>query len=247
MTGMKPQEDAFGQLLWALYNGTDVFEVIERDDGYVNAMSAKGYFSEYGEWPQIEQQAIRFVTGRVLDGGCGAGRHSLYLQKKGLDVKGINVSPLAIKACRLRGLRKAKHIAIENGNFKPKSFDTVIKMGNNFGLFGRFSKAKRLLRKFHKMTSNDAVIVADTRDPYKTDNPAHLAYHKRNRERGRMSGQVKIRVRFRKHIGRWFDYLMVSKEEMKEILRGTEWKVRQFIDSQSDDEARYMAVIDKVC
>jgi len=44
---MKPDEDAFGQQLWALHNGSEVFEIIERDDGYVDAMGAKGYFSGY--------------------------------------------------------------------------------------------------------------------------------------------------------------------------------------------------------
>jgi SAM-dependent methyltransferase len=247
MTRLKPEEDAFGQLLWALHDGSEVFEIIERDDGYVDAMNAKGYFSEYEDWPQIEKEAMSFVTGRVLDVGCGAGRHSLYLQKKGLDVTGIDVSPIAIKVCRLRGLKKVKHMAVEKVDFKTKSLDTIIMMGLNFGLFGSFKKAKRLLRKFHRMTSENAVIVADIRDPYKTSNLDHLAYHKRNRERGRMGGQVRIRVRFRRNVGRWFDYLMVSKEEMKEILRGTGWKVRRFINSQSEGDACYVAVIGKAC
>lgn len=244
---MKPDEDAFGQLIWALHNGSEVFEVIERDDEYVDAMKAEGYFSGYEEWPKIEQTAMRFVKGRVLDVGCGAGRHSLYLQGKGLDVTGIDVSPLAIKVCRLRGLRKAKLMNVESLRFKPNAFDTIIMMGNNFGLFGSFDKAKKLLGEFHRMTSEKAVIVADTRDPYKTDNPAHLVYHQRNRRKGRMGGQVRIRVRFRKYVGRWFDYLFVSKKEMKEILGGTGWELRQFIDSESEAEAHYVAVIRKGC
>ncbi len=51
---------------------------------------------------------MEFVNGRVLDVGCGAGRHSLYLQKKGFDVLGIDVSPLAVKVCRLKGVKKLK-------------------------------------------------------------------------------------------------------------------------------------------
>lgn len=93
------------------------------------------------------------------------------------------------------------------------------------------------------MTSKNALIIAETVDPYKTDNPDHLEYHQHNKERGRMSGQVRIRIRFRKYIGRWFDYLMVSKGEMKEILKGTEWKVREFIDSEN---AQYIAIVEKV-
>ena len=240
---MKRAEDAFGRMLWAYYNGQRVFEIDERDDGYIEAStSPKMYFSDYEDWPQHEKKAIEYVKGRVLDIGCGAGRHSLYLQKKGLDVLGIDNSPLAIKVCKLRGLKKAKIMSIEDIDFKPKSFDTIIMMGNNFGLFGSFQKARSLLKRFHKITSDDGLIVAETRDPYKTDNPAHLEYHELNRKRGRMGGQVRIRVRFEKYATPWFDYLFVSKEEMDEILKGTGWKVKQYIDSGN---ALYIAIIEK--
>ena len=85
---------------------------------------------------------MEFVNGRVLDVGCGAGRYSLYLQKKGFDVLGIDVSPLAVKVCRLKGVKKTQVMSIEALNFKPRSFDSVLMMGNNFSLFGSFKKAK---------------------------------------------------------------------------------------------------------
>lgn len=240
---MKPEEDAYGQEILACYKGREVSEIVERDDGYIDALSPRIYFSDYEDWPAIEQRAMEFVKERVLDIGCGAGRHSLYLQKKGLDVLGIDLSPLAIKVCRLRGLKNAKVMSIEDAEFKPGSFDTIIMMGNNFGLFGSLRKARRLLKKFHKMTSGGAVIIAATRDPYKTDNPAHLEYHSFNRERGRMGGQVRIRIRYGRYATKWFDYLMVSKEEMEETLRGTGWKVKKFIESE---DSEYVVIIEKV-
>jgi SAM-dependent methyltransferase len=243
MRKLKPEEDAFGQALCAAYKGEEVFEVVERDDGFVDAMRTRGYFSDYEEWSSIEQQVMQFVRGRVLDVGCGAGRHSLYLQKIGFDVLGIDVSPLAIKVCRLRGLKKSRVMPIEAANFKPDSFDTIIMMGNNFGLFGSFEKARRLLKRFYRMTSEGALIIASSPDPYKTNNPAHLQYHKLNKALGRMSGQVRIRVRYESYIGKWFDYLMVSGEEMGQVLLGTGWKVRRFLDSGGP---HYMAIIKKI-
>jgi SAM-dependent methyltransferase len=186
---------------------------------------------------------MQFVKGRVLDIGCGAGRHSLYLQGKGFDVLGIDVSPLVIQVCKLRGLQKSKLVPIEAVDFRPDSFDTILMMGNNFGLFGNLNKAKRLLRRFHRMTSKDALIIASSRDPYKTDNLAHLQYHKMNRRRDRMSGQVRIRIRYEKYKGRWFDYLMVSKEEMTQILSNTGWKVKEFLDI---GDPYYIAIVKKV-
>ena len=59
---------------------------------------------------------------------------------------------------------------------------------------------------------------AGSNDPYATEDPAHLAYQERNRERGRMPGQLPLRVRYRDLIGPWFDYLIVSPNEMGTIL-----------------------------
>jgi hypothetical protein len=115
-------------------------------------------------------------------------------------------------------------------------------MGSNFGLFGGFKKAKRILKKLHKITSKNGLIIASTRDTFKTDNPDHLEYHKLNKQRGRMPGQLRLRIRFRKCIGRWFDYLIVSKKEMEDILKGTGWKIKETIDS---DNSAYIAAIEK--
>jgi len=126
--------------------------------------------------------------------------------------------------------------------FKPAIFDTVILLGHNFGLFGDFKKAKMLLRKLYRITAPGVLIIAETLDPYKTNNPAHLGYHKLNRKRGRMSGQMKIRLRFSQYIGEWFDYLFVSKQEMQEILKDSGWKIKKFIDYNNPT---YTAIIEK--
>ena len=240
---MKPEEDAFGQSLWAYHNGRETLEIIERDDGYIDSIKTKIYFSSYEDWALFVKKALELVRGRVLDIGCGAGRHSSYLQENGFDVLGIDISPLAIKVCKLRGLKKAEVMSIQEVNFKPNSFDTIIMMGNNFGLFGSLKKARNLLKRFYKMTSPNALIIAATRDPYKTSNSAHLEYHESNKKRDRMGGQVRIRVRFQKYATKWFDYLMVSKEELVDILKGTGWKVKDYMNSEGSN---YMAIIEKI-
>jgi dipeptidyl aminopeptidase/acylaminoacyl peptidase len=91
------------------------------------------------------------------------------------------------------------------------------------------------------MTSEEGRIIAASNDPYKTDNPDHLAYHAANRARGRISGQMRIRVRYKRYASPWFDWLLVSKKEMESILEGTGWVVSRYIDS----DTRYITIIDK--
>jgi SAM-dependent methyltransferase len=238
---MDNNEDAFGQMLWNYYNGNQVFETIERDDGLKNELNPATYFSSYKNWQPTEKKAMDFVKGKVLDIGCGAGRHSLHLQEKGFEVVGIDVSPLAIKVCKLRGLKQARVMPVENLDFKEKSFDTIIMMGNNFGLLGSLGKAQKVLERFYEITTKNAVVIAGIRDPYKTDDLKHLAYHELNKKKGRMGGQVRIRTRFQEHVSPWFDYLMVSKQEMVQVLEGTGWSIQQFIDSKTN----YVTLIEK--
>src|SRR5438128_12672805 len=130
---MKNNRDAYGQQMLAQYNNqAATYEIIERDDRYIHTGSMPGqYFLDYKQWSPIERQAIKLAKGKVLDIGCGAGRHSLYLQEKGFDVTGIDNSPGAIKVCKLRGLKKAFVRPISEVNkFAPGSFDTILMLCN---------------------------------------------------------------------------------------------------------------------
>jgi len=240
---LKSDQDAFGQALWAYQNGEiDACAVTERDDGYVNAVPTSFYFSKFEDWPEIEQKAISFAKGKVLDVGCGAGRVALYLQDKGFDVLGIDISPLALEVCKTRGLKKALLMRIEEAALPSHSYDTVLMVGGNFGVVGNPEKAPRLLNKLYGITSDDGIIITSSRNPYTTNNPAHLGYHRKNKLKGRLGGQTKIRIRYAIYSTPWFDYLMVSQEEMQTLLSGTKWEIERFIDS---DGANYSAVIRK--
>src|SRR5689334_10336997 len=156
--------------------GEDVAEIAERDDGYVavSIFGARGYFAPIRRWPAVERRAMRFVRGRVLDVGCGGGRLCLEAQARGLDVVGIDISPGAVEACRRRGVRDVRLLGIDDVDESLGRFDTVVMFGNNFGLLGRPAKAKRLLRRFARLTTEQGRIVATSRHLYDTDEPSHL-------------------------------------------------------------------------
>lgn len=236
-------QDAFGHVFWDCLQGKDSLGILERDDGLFDSdIGAKEYFTSYEDWAPHQKKAIGYAKGRVLDIGCGAGKHSLHLQENGFDVLGIDTSPLALKVCRERGLKKTNLLSITQIDSKLGRFNTLLMLGNNFGLFGNLKRARWLLRRFHKITHKGARIIAETLDPYDTTEPFHLKYHEFNRKRGRMPGQLRIRIRYKRYVTPWFDYLCVSPDEMRNILKDTGWKIKSLLDS---DGPLYIAIIEK--
>lgn len=240
-----PDMDAYGQELFAHWKGEPgVMEIIEREDGYFDAHDGPSlYFAPVESWPPHEQQAMEYVEGRVLDIGAGAGRVALYLQERGHEVVAIDNSPLAIEVCRKRGVQNVSLTPISHIGSNLGKFDTIILLGNNFGLLGSYRLAKYLLRKMGSITSPGGRIIAESTDISQTTNPDHLSYQAYNLQRGRMPGQVRIRVRFRKSVGPWFDYLLVTKGQMMDILDGTGWQVSRFIDAPQGPS--YIAILEK--
>lgn len=239
---MGNDNDAYGRMMWDYHRGIPAREIVERDDGFISAGKSRDYFEPFREWPPQQQESMDCVSGRVLDIGCGPGRHAIHLQQEGLDVLGIDASPLAIRVARERGLRKADVLSVTRLSFRLGEFDTLLMMGNNFGLFGNLKRARWLLRKIRNMTSSNGRIIAESRDPYATTSRAHLEYHESNRRRGRFSCQLRIRIRYGQYIGHWFEYLMVSRNEMAFILEGTGWRISRFIPETG---TVYVAIIEK--
>lgn len=243
---LRDDQDAHGHLMYDFLEGRNPVEIVERDDHLIepSSIGPQYYFSEFKNWSPREKLASKFLKGRVLDVGCGAGRWSLYAQRRGHDVLGIDLSPLAVKVCRLRGVMKVKEKSILQISPRLGRFDTILMMGNNFGLFGGPKRARILLNLFHKTTSPEARIIAESLDVYKPPvEEVHRRYHLRNRRRGRMPGQVRIRIRYKTYATPWFDYLLVSPPEMKTILKGTGWSVMRFF--RSGTSPAYVAVITK--
>ena len=239
------EQDAYGRAMLDWNRGNGGFEIVERDDGYIGLSSGpQAYLAEYRHWPEFEKRAIRLARGRVLDVGSGGGRVGLYLQGRGHEVVGIDNSPGAVELCHERGFGGAVLVPFEEiSRRRLGTFDTVVMIGNNFGLVGGRRRARARLRRLFGMTTDRGRILAASMDPYATDAAHHVDYHARNRLRGRMGGQVRIRIRYQMRKTPYFDYLFVTKEELDELLDGTGWRVTRHIDSET--AGQYVAVIER--
>jgi SAM-dependent methyltransferase len=240
---LEAHEDAYGQAILDHLNGRETWEIVERDDGsFSPGAGPKLYYSEYDQWRQMERDAMEHVRGRVLDVGCGAGRFMLYLSEQGHDVTGIDNSPGAIEACRRRGLDDTHVLGIEDLDLSLGTFDTVLLLGGNLGLLGNPDTGRSLLRTLHEITSPQGRIIGASRDRRHTKDADMKTYVERNLELGRLSGQSRIRIRYRKYATPFFDFFRIAPDELDELLRGTGWATTKVI---WEDDTSYVAVLDK--
>ncbi|WP_338356698.1 class I SAM-dependent methyltransferase [Yeosuana marina] len=155
-------KDLFGQALLDYQNGQFSEDIItstnisDEDDLPISYL-----FRDYKNMPKLEQKALKLAKGTILDVGCGAGSHSLYLQEKGLSVKAIDISKGAIEVSRYRGVlnTEVKHILDETD-----TFDTVLLLMNGTGIFQELSQVSKYLKHLKSLLNLNGQILIDSSD-----------------------------------------------------------------------------------
>lgn len=156
-------KDLFGQAIldYQTQNAPEDL-VTETNISEADEMSVAYLFRTYQDMPKIEKKALQLAKGKTLDVGCGAGSHSLYLQQKGFEVTGIDISPNAIKACQLRGVKDARVqdlLELEN-----EPFDTILLLMNGTGIFGTLTETSKYLQKLKSLLTPNGQILIDSSD-----------------------------------------------------------------------------------
>ena len=128
-----------------------------------DVMPVAHFFRDFNTMPIIEQKALTISRGSVLDIGCGAGSHSLYLQNtRRLEVTSIDISKGAIEVCELRGIKNAKKI--DYFEMKGIKFDTILALMNGTGLFQSFKNIIPSLKHLKSLLKKNGQILIDSSD-----------------------------------------------------------------------------------
>lgn len=156
-------KDIIGTALLDYYNGNYSEDIItETNISEEDELPLPYLFRDFNEMPEIEQKALKFAKGKVLDVGCGAGGHALYLQEKGFDVLGIDTSEGAIEVCKLRGLKNAKHIDLLQ--LKNEKFDSILMLMNGTGIFQNLETTSKYLQHLKSLLNPEGQILIDSSD-----------------------------------------------------------------------------------
>jgi hypothetical protein len=88
-----------------------------------------------------------------------------------------------------------------------------------------------VLTRNHQVTSDGGRIIGASRDRTKDDDPDSVEYVRRNRRSVRLSGQSRIRIRYRRFATPWFDFLRLAPEELEGLLETTGWRIRRLLEA----------------
>lgn len=157
-------KDLFGKAILDYQTNNSPEDIItETNISEEDEMNVAYLFRNFEAMPRIEQKALELAKGKTLDVGCGAGSHSLYLQnQKQVDITAIDISANAIKACQLRGLKKA--LVQDISTLEDEKYDSILLLMNGTGIFGTLKNTPKFLQKLKSLLNPGGQILIDSSD-----------------------------------------------------------------------------------
>ena len=156
-------QDILGSALLDYYHGNYTEDLItETNISEEDELPLPYLFRSFSEMPSIEQKALKLSKGKVLDVGCGAGSHALYLQEKGLRVTAIDTSAGAVEVSKLRGVSEVKNLDIIK--LKDETYDTILLLMNGTGIFQKLEYISVFLQHLKSLLATNGQILIDSSD-----------------------------------------------------------------------------------
>lgn len=160
----KANKDVFGTAIKAWHYQKDPTNIIVHSPDFDDDIIEVPYlFRDFKEMPDIEKKALENCEGRVLDIGCGAGSHALFLQnKKNLPATGIDISAGAIEIARERGLKDAR--IMNFFDLENEKYDTLLFLMNGTGIIGKLRNLDKFFEHSKQLLADGGKILIDSSD-----------------------------------------------------------------------------------
>jgi len=209
-------------------------------------MPVKVYFRDAEEMPELEWIALQQCRGWVLDVGAGAGSHALFLQRMGLTVTALDVSPKAVGVMKARGVERVlvgdffelgdgpvREAGGLTGDGVPAGgFDTLLLLMNGIGLAGTISGLRLFLARARRLLRPGGRLVFDSSDVaylYDGQTPVGGPYY----------GELLYQYQYKRQKSEWFNWLFVDRKALAGVARDEGWKMELLYE---DKNGQYLVI-----
>ncbi|MDX1544107.1 MAG: class I SAM-dependent methyltransferase [Christiangramia sp.] len=205
---MDKNKDIFGNAIKAFFEENDETDIVVHSPDFEDDTIPVSYlFRDFDEMPPIEQKALELCKGKVLDVGCGAGSHSLYLQNtKDLKCMAIDTSPGAIDVAKKRGVKTAE--CKDFFELKNEEFDTILMLMNGSGIIGKLKNLKKFFEHCRSLLQHNGQILLDSSDLiylFDEELPDQEEYY----------GELKFQLTYKDSKSDMFDWLYIDPALLK--------------------------------
>lgn len=154
--------DVYGKAIVDYLKGEDAKIITLSTVAGKDELPVAHLFRSFDKMPEIEKIALKMAKGEILDLGCGAGSHSLYLQDQKFQIRSIDISEGAITACKERGLKNAD--VTDLWELKSQKFDTILSLMNGAGICGTLKRLPAFLAHLKSLLRPNGQILIDSSD-----------------------------------------------------------------------------------
>lgn len=208
---MPSDNDVIGEALLAYYKHNDKTDIIVKSSiTEDDIIPTKYLFRTLAEMPKIEQKAIEFCFGSVLDVGAASGCHSLVLKEKCKNVTAIDISQGAVDLMNDRGISAQKLNFFE----VKEKYDTLLFLMNGVGIAGTLKELPKFLNHSKSLLKPNGQILLDSSDIsylFKEDDGSQWVNLNKN-----YYGEVSYRMTYKNYSTNWFDWLFIDFNTLQE-------------------------------
>ncbi|MGK7393808.1 MAG: class I SAM-dependent methyltransferase [Candidatus Cyclobacteriaceae bacterium M3_2C_046] len=198
--------------------------LLHNDYGDPEHMPVNVFFQNHKTMSDLDLFALSISTGRILDIGAGAGRHSLELQKL-CDVTAMDYSPFNVKTMKARGVQQI--IQADIFEHQSQKFDTLLLLMNGIGLAGTLDNLDQLLQKFKEILNPEGKVIFDSSD-------ISYLYRDNLYPQDRYFGEIAYCYEYKKEKGDWFKWLYIDKNTMVKKAEQAGFDCQIIYQGQSD-------------
>jgi SAM-dependent methyltransferase len=170
----------------------------------------------------------------VLDAGCGTGRNSLFLAKRGFNVHGIDISQVAIEIAKSKKGRlfiDYRSYSLVKLPFSPESMDFIFAIHSlEYNTEKGIKKSVEIFSQILKQGKPILLVVDSTEHPFNGIDPksvheiSHLAYSVKNRITNHFFKESELRNLFKDYYIEKLEHVSIGNvNDQLSPLR--EWKL----------------------